>query len=66
VSVMEEFGNNDIGCTSLNVIIPATSYMTCIPTLLCSTGILGRKNQVARDLARRAAREYIACRSRPR
>jgi hypothetical protein len=32
VSVMEEFGNNDIGCTSLNVIIPATSYMTCIPT----------------------------------
>jgi hypothetical protein len=33
VSVMEEFGNNDIGCTSLNVIIPATSYMTCIPTM---------------------------------
>ena len=32
MSVMEEFGNNDIGCTSLNVIIPATSYMTCIPT----------------------------------
>ena len=31
MSVMEEFGNNDIGCTSLNVIIPATSYMTCIP-----------------------------------
>ena len=28
MSVMEEFGNNDIGCTSLNVIIPATSYMT--------------------------------------
>ncbi len=35
MSVMEEFGNNDIGCTSLNVIIPATSYMTCIPTKKC-------------------------------
>ena len=33
MSVMEAFVNNDIGCSSLNVIFPATSEMTCIPTM---------------------------------